>query len=202
MKRSPPQLKDVIDCLDSIVDESHRTNEIITSVRRLFDTNPTNRRTTLQVNDIVREALHLVEHDLRDNGISLTTEFPDNLPEIYADHTQIQQIIFNLIKNAIEAMRSCPPDKRSLRVTTASGNSCVSFYVRDSGRGMSAEDRDRIFDPFFTTKQTGTGLGLFICRTVVERHGGKLRLIESDFRGTVFEVAIPIGSQTAIPRRV
>ena len=202
MKRSPPQFKEVIDCLDSIVDESHRANEIITSVRRLFDTSPTDRRTTLQVNDIVREALDLVEHDLRDNGISLTTEFPDNLPEICADHTQIQQIIFNLIKNAIEAMRSCSPDKRSLKVITASGNSCVSFYVQDSGRGISAEDQDRIFDPFFTTKQSGTGLGLSICRTVVERHGGKLRLIESDFRGTIFEVAIPVGSQTAIPSRV
>ena len=89
--------------------------------------------TTLQINDIVREALDFVEHDLRDNGISLTTEFPDNLPEIYADHTQIQQIVFNLIKNAIEAMRSCSSDKRSLRVATAGGNSYVSFYIQDSG---------------------------------------------------------------------
>ena len=203
MKRSPPQFKEVIDCLDSIVDASRRANEIITSVRRLFDTDPTkNRMTTVQVNDIVREALDLVEHDLRDNGISLTTEFSDNLPEIYADHAQIQQIIFNLIKNAIEAMRSCSPDKRSLKVITASGNSCVSFYIQDSGRGISAGDQDRIFDPFFTTKQNGTGLGLSICRTIVERHGGKLRLIESDFRGTIFEVAIPVGSQTAIPSRV
>jgi len=202
MKRSPPQFKEVIDCLDSIVDESHRANEIITSVRRLFDTSPTDRRTTLQVNDIVREALDLVEHDLRDNGISLTTEFPDNLPEICADHTQIQQIIFNLIKNAIEAMRSCSVDKRSLRVITASGNSYVSFYIQDSGRGISAEDQERIFDPFFTTKQNGTGLGLSICRTIVERHGGKLRLIESDFRGTIFEVAIPVVPQTAVPSRV
>jgi signal transduction histidine kinase len=203
MKRSPPQFKEVIDCLDSIVDASRRANEIITSVRRLFDTDPTkNRMTTVQVNDIVGEALDLVEHDLRDNGISLTTEFSDNLPEIHADHGQIQQIIFNLIKNAIEAMRSCSPDKRSLKIITAGGNSCVSFYIQDSGRGISAGDQDRIFDPFFTTKQNGTGLGLSICRTIVERHGGKLRLIESDFRGTIFEVAIPVGSQTAIPSRV
>jgi signal transduction histidine kinase len=202
MKRRPPRLKDVTDCLDSIVDASHRANEVITSVRRLFDTNPTNRRTTLQVNDMVREALGLLEHDLQDNGISLTTEFPDNLPEICVDHTQIQQIIFNLIKNAIEAMRSCAPEKRSLKVITASGNSCVSFYIKDSGPGIGAGDRDRIFDPFFTTKQNGTGLGLSICRTVVERHGGKLRLIESNFRGTVFEVVIPVGSETAIPSRV
>jgi signal transduction histidine kinase len=149
----------------------------------------------LQVNDIVRETLDLVEHDLRDNGISLTTEYRDNLREIYADHTQIQQIILNLIKNAIEAMRSCSPDKRSLKViTAASGNSFVSIYIQDSGPGISAGDQDRIFDPFFTTKQNGTGLGLSICRTVLERHGGKLRLIESDFRGTIFEVAIPVGS--------
>ena len=201
IKKNPPQFKEVIECLDLMVDASHRANEIIVSVRQLFDTNPAKRMTTLQVNDIVQEALDFVEHDLRDNGISLTTEFPDNLPEIYADHTQIQQIVFNLIKNAIEAMRSCSSDKRSLRVATAGGNSYVSFYIQDSGPGISTGDRDRIFDPFFTTKQNGTGLGLSICRTVVERHGGKLRLIESDFRGTIFEVAIPVGSQTAIPSR-
>ena len=195
VKRSPPEFKEVINCLDSIVDASHRANEIITGIRTLFDTHPANRRTTLHVNDIVRETLDLVEHDLRDNGISLTTEYRDNLPEIYADHTQIQQIILNLIKNAIEAMRSCSPDKRSLRVITAhSGDSFVSLYIQDSGPGISARDQDRIFDPFFTTKQIGTGLGLSICRTVLERHGGKLRLIESDFRGTIFEVAIPVGS--------
>jgi signal transduction histidine kinase len=100
----------------------------------------------------------------------------------------------NLVKNAIDAMRSVAPETRRLRLTTGfEGRSTVWLSVQDSGPGIAVEDRERIFDPFFTTKSGGMGLGLAICFTVVENHGGKLRLVQSDSEGTTFELAIPVG---------
>ncbi|MFZ1951624.1 MAG: MASE4 domain-containing protein [Pseudolabrys sp.] len=192
LRRTPPNLTETSECLTSIVHASHSANEVISSVRRLFNTGGVDQRTILQVNDLIRETLSSLEHDLRDYGVSLTTELGGNVPSIHADRAQINQVLFNLFKNAIEAMLSCPPEKRSLRVVTAATeNSDVSINIRDTGPGIGVENRESVFDPFFTTKQKGTGLGLFICRTIIERHGGKLRLGESSSRGTTFEISFP-----------
>jgi len=143
----------------------------------------------VQINDVVREVLKLVQDELRVDRVIATAEYQENIPEIRASHTQIQQVILNLVKNAIEAMRSVAPDKRRLRLVTGSDrNSGVSVYVQDSGAGISPDRRDRIFEPFFTTKPGGTGLGLSICRTIMEDHGGELRLSKTDSRGTSFEL--------------
>ena len=148
----------------------------------------------VQINDVVREVLELVQDELRVDGIIATAEYDKNIPEIEASHTQIQQVILNLIKNAIEAMRLVTPDKRRLRLVTGfDGNSGVSVYIQDSGAGISPGRRDRIFEPFFTTKPSGTGLGLSICRTIIEDHGGELRLSKTDARGTSFELVLPVG---------
>jgi C4-dicarboxylate-specific signal transduction histidine kinase len=148
-----------------------------------------------QINDVVREVLDLVQDQIRVERITATVESEQNLPEIYAAHTQIQQVIFNLVKNAIEAMRSVSPDRRRLRLVTGfNGKSDVSIYIQDSGPGIAMEDSDRIFDPFFTTKRTGMGLGLAICRTIVEGHGGELRVAKTDSRGSCFELILPIDS--------
>ena len=99
----------------------------------------------------------------------------------------------NLVENAIEAMRLVAPDKRRLRLVTGfDGNSGVSVYIQDSGAGISPDRQDRIFEPFFTTKPSGTGLGLPICRTIIEDHGGELRLSKTDSRGTSFELVFPL----------
>jgi len=115
---------------------------------------------------------------------------------VHIDGTQLQQVLLNLVKNAIDAMGSTAPEARRLRVTTSfDGHSTVLLSVQDSGPGIPVEDRERIFDPFFTTKSGGMGLGLAICSTVVERHRGKLRLVKSDSDGSIFELAIPVGGQ-------
>jgi signal transduction histidine kinase len=195
IRRKPPQLNEVTECLTWVVDESHRANEIIESIRRLFAQVTPGQKTMQQINDIVLETLTLVQHDLQAAGISVATEYRNDLPQIHADRMQIQQVILNLVKNAIEAMRASPDGKRHLRVVTVlNGNSNISVFIQDTGPGIGAKDRDRIFDPFFTTKETGTGLGLSICRTIIENHGGKLRLTETDFRGSTFEAAFPVGS--------
>jgi signal transduction histidine kinase len=174
------------------VQATRDANEVLVSIRSLFSASGVDKRTTVQVNGLIEETLSSLEHDLRDLGVSLTTKFADNMPPIHADRAQIQHLLLNLFKNAIEAMLSCPPEKRSLRVATGvTENSCVSIYIRDTGPGISTENRETIFDPFFTTKQSGTGLGLSICKTIVERHGGKLRLGESSARGATFEISFP-----------
>jgi signal transduction histidine kinase len=116
-----------------------------------------------------------------------------DLPTITADRTQIQQVVLNLVKNAIDAMRGVSPSERHLVILTGfDGKSVVSLYVQDSGTGIDPKDRDNIFDPFFTTKSTGMGLGLSICRTIVESQGGSLLLAKSGPNGSSFEVSIPI----------
>jgi signal transduction histidine kinase len=194
LKRTPPDLNRASECLDSMVDATHRANEIITAIRGLFKDTPT-QRVMIQINDICSEVLNLVQDDLRVGTITATAEYQENLPQIYADHTQMQQVILNLVRNAIEAMRSGSSDNRRLRLVTGfDEKSSVSVYIQDSGDGIAPEFRDRIFDPFFTTKPGGTGLGLSICRAIAEEHGGALRLSKTDSHGTSFELIFPIGS--------
>jgi signal transduction histidine kinase len=156
-----------------------------------------NLHTMVQLNDVVRQLLSLVQRDLQANGISLTTEYEPNLPEVQAEATQLQQVILNLVKNAIDAMEAVPHGERRLRLVTGfDRKSVVSLYIQDSGPGITAEDQDRIFDPFFTTKPTGMGMGLSICRNIIETHGGKLRLARTSHHGSSFEIALPIVQQT------
>ena len=194
LKRTPPELNKAHQCFRSMIDASIRANEIIAAIRDLYKKTPT-KHTMVQINDVVGEVLGLVQDDLRVEAVFATAEYHENLPEIHAAHTQIQQAILNLVRNAIEAMRSVAPDKRRLRVETGfDGNSGVVVYVQDSGPGISPDQQDQIFEPFFTTKPSGTGLGLSICRTIAEDHGGKLFLSKSDARGTSFELVLPVDS--------
>jgi signal transduction histidine kinase len=193
LKRTPPELNKARECIQSMIDSSFRANEIIAAIRDLYKKTPTE-RTMVQINDVVREVLALVQDDLQVEAVLATAEYHENLPEIHAAHTQIQQVILNLVKNAVEAMRSVAPDKRRLRIATGfHGNLGVAVYVQDSGPGISPDQQDRIFEPFFTTKPNGTGLGLSICRTIAEEHGGELHLSKTDARGTSFELVLPIG---------
>jgi signal transduction histidine kinase len=187
-----PDLDEVRQCLNSISAAGLRAEEIMSGVRALFRPIP-NRRMTTQLNDLIRETLSMVQHDLQIEGISVTTKYDVKLPQIKVDRTQIQQVMFNLIKNSIEAMQSVPFGH--LQISTGfDGNSLVGCYIQDTGPGVAAKDRDRMFEPFFTTKRSGTGLGLPICCTIVERHGGILRLAKTDSCGSSFEVAFPVGT--------
>jgi len=195
LRSNPPELEEMDEILTDIDAESHRAAAIISSVRQLSKTTP-DRRAPARVEDVARLVLRLLQHYLQINEVSVVTEFQDNLPEVHLDDTQLQQVLLNLIKNAIDAMSSVAPEARRLRLTTRfNGHSTVMLSVQDSGPGIPVQDRERIFDPFFTTKSGGMGMGLAICFTVVENHGGKLRLVKSDSDGSIFELAIPVGGQ-------
>jgi signal transduction histidine kinase len=198
LKIIPPDLDRVKSALNSIIDSSHRVDEIMSSIRGLFQ-KAAGQRTTVDLNELTRQALSLAQYDLQTYGVSVAAQYHENLPRINADRTQLQQVILNLIKNAIEAMDSIKFGTKRLRlVTSLDGNSMVSLSIQDSGPGISDKDHNSIFDPFFTTKPTGTGLGLSICRTIVQSHGGSLRLTKTDARGSTFEIALPTGSQVLV----
>jgi signal transduction histidine kinase len=194
LQRSLPDLEEVRTCLVSISNACNRAEEIISGVRELFKKRG-DHRTMINIGDVARQVLKLVEHDLLLNEVTLATDFQNDLTEVHADRTLIQQVILNLVRNAIDAMNSIPPRARRLRLATSlTGHSSVLLSVQDTGPGITPEQSDHLFEPFFTTKPTGMGLGLAICRTVVEDHGGSLRLSKTDLEGCVFEMTLPIAA--------
>ena len=196
LRSTPPNWEE--DILGDIEADSHRAAAIISNVRDFLKTMP-DRSALTDVEDAARLILGLLQHDLRINQISVTAEFQGNLPEVHLDGTLLQQVLLNLVKNAIDAMNSVTPEARRLRLTTSfDGRATVLLSVQDFGPGIHSDDRERIFDPFFTTKSDGMGLGLAISLTLVANYGGKLRLVKSDSDGSSFELAIPVGWQHSV----
>ncbi|MBR0777225.1 MASE4 domain-containing protein [Bradyrhizobium diazoefficiens] len=190
----PPNLLDMDVILKDIEDASLRAEAVIASVRGMFK-DAADQSTTINVEDVAKRVLRLVQHELRTNEISVVTEFRDDKSAVHADLAQLQQVMLNLVMNAIEATKDTPPDRRRLNIgTRLEGSSSVVLFVQDTGAGVRPEDQERIFEAFFTTKRSGMGLGLAICRTIVERHHGKLVLASSSAQGSAFEVTLPLVS--------
>ena len=192
LTKAPPDLDEVRAAIVDIVNDTRRVNQIITSIRSMFKKGAQG-RLLLDVNDLIRDSLVLVDLDLRAQRILVTTDLRNDLPECFADRGQLQQVLRNLILNAIEAMTSV--HARSLRISSdiiLSSNDVV-IAVEDTGIGIQREDKDRIFEPFFSTKSTGTGIGLTICRVIVEAHGGRIRASANVPHGAIFQVTLPIG---------
>ena len=137
----------------------------------------------------------MVELYLRVEGISVATELREELPQLFADRAQLQQVFLNLVMNAIEAMRPITGRARVLRIRSniIQDSNCVVVAVEDSGTGIDRKDKDRIFNAFFTTKPEGMGMGLSICQSIVEAHGGRLWVTPGMPQGSVFHVQLPIG---------
>lgn len=191
LKRNPPEIGEAQAAAREIVHAVRRAADVISSVRELFR-RQADHRSLIYINNTVRHALGLMRADLRANQVSVEASFGDGIPPVHADRQQLQQVILNLVKNALDAMASLPPETRRLRVVTMVGpRDRVLLIVEDSGDGISSEQRDRIFDPFFTTKPSGMGLGLSICRSIVADHGGTLRLLKTGAEGSSFELEMP-----------
>jgi signal transduction histidine kinase len=146
-------------------------------------------RARFDVNDVVREELAVVDIDLRTQQVSVSTELRDGLPQLVADRGQLQQVFLNLIMNAIEAMRPVPDRARLLRIRSdiIQESSSVLVTIEDSETGIDRKYEDRIF----TTKSTGTGIGLTICRSIIESHGGSLQVSANNPYGTIFHIVLP-----------
>src|SRR4029077_21009675 len=191
LKKTPPNLEEANACLTAMAGESEQANDIVRSIRKLFKT-AAHQNTLIDINPLVQQVLRMVENDLHVQGVTVSTEFQDDLPQITGDRTLLQQVILNLVKNAIEAMVAGRTTIKALRLVTAQdGNSVVSLSVEDSGPGITPENGSHVFDPFFTTKSSGTGLGLSISRKIIADHGGELRLTETSSNGCTFEITLP-----------
>lgn len=193
LKATPADIGRARACFAAMIDAGHHADEIISGIGSLFRRAPSE-RTMVQLNEVLREAMSLVQNDVVANGISVRVRCREGLPPIHADHTQLQQVVLNVVRNAIDAMSGRPAGERRLRVWISfDGKSVISLCVRDSGCGVADDDRGRIFQPFYTTKPHGMGLGLAICRSIVEEHGGELRLAETSSHGSMFEIVLPVG---------
>jgi signal transduction histidine kinase len=188
LRSTPRELAGLEDVLEDIRADSRRADAVISSIREM--TTKTSHRSALSsAENAAQLALRLLKHDLQINEVSVTTEFQGNLPDVHLEGLELQHILLNLIRNAIDAMSSSPPEARQLRLKISfDGQSTVSISVQDSGPGIPVEDRERIFDPFYTTKREGMGLGLAVSSTLAARNGGKLRLVKSDAQGSIFEL--------------
>ena len=195
LRKTPPNIAEAGECLHEIRDATEQAANVISSIRALFkDTQP--QRASVAIHHVAQQALTLAHHDLQVSQVSVTTDYDGKLPPIEADPMQLQQVVLNLIKNAIDAMAATPPSSRALRVSTSGSASHVLLLVEDTGPGL-ATDPERIFEPFITTKTDGMGLGLAICRTIIEAHGGTLRVVRTGPQGTTFEVALPLDAAQA-----
>jgi len=187
----PPRLEEMSAILRDIEEASLRVNETIVSVRELFK-NAADQPTKVSIEDVTRQVLRLLQHELQFNEIVVRTEFRIEAPLVHADPAQLQQVVLNLVKNAIDAMSFTPTSSRRLTISTRlDGESSVLLFIQDTGTGVAPQDQVRIFEAFYTTKPAGMGLGLAICRTIVERYEGSLVLAKSSSRGSIFQVALP-----------
>jgi signal transduction histidine kinase len=147
----------------------------------------------VDINEAVREVIELTQGEAAKNGVSMLTVLDDGLPLVPGDRVQLQQVMLNLIVNAVEAMSAMSMGPRELLISTAADSSNgVSIAVRDSGPGLPPVEIKRVFDPFYTTKAHGLGMGLSICRSIVETHGGRLWASANAPRGAVFQLILPL----------
>jgi signal transduction histidine kinase len=190
--RAAPDLDEVRATLQRINNDGHRASDVIASVRAMFKKEGQG-RAPIDVNDLIREVLVLVNGDLRKRKISVRTELAERLPPILADHVQLQQVMLNLVTNAADAMAPVTDRTRLLQIrSTLDGSDGVNIVVQDSGTGIDADARERMFDAFFTTKSNGMGLGLSICRSIVEAHGGRLCASPATPHGSMLQLMLPV----------
>ncbi len=179
--------------LRDIAQQGERASEVIRRLRQFLRKHEAE-RAPLDVNALVHGTLPLVRREIEDQHAAVELELATDLPQVAADGVQIQQVLVNLIKNACEAM-STQAGERRIRIRTSRSDGGIALEVQDSGPGVSAEIRGRLFQPYVTTKPAGMGLGLAICRTIVEAHGGRLGLGSGSAGGAAFRVDLPADSQ-------
>jgi NO-binding membrane sensor protein with MHYT domain len=195
--RETPNLDEARRALERIIEDGNRAGEVIRHLRALSSKTETE-KAPLDINDVVNEVIALVQHQLLSHRVSLRTELAPALPMVLADRVQLQQVIINLVINGIEAMQPVTDRPRELVIRSHLVEAQqVLVVVKDCGVGISAENADQLFNAFFTTKSSGMGMGLSICRSIIEAHGGRLSGSGDVGPGATFQFALPVCTQTA-----
>jgi signal transduction histidine kinase len=197
----PPDFGEVRDSLRRIVEDGMRAGNVINGIRALINKVPP-RKDRFDLNEAILEMVALTRSEMLKHDILLQTELAPGLQLVKGDRTQLQQVILNLILNAIEAMDGIDERTRELRISTetdAAGGVLVT--VRDSGPGVDAENVERVFQAFYTTKAKGMGMGLAICRSMVEAHGGRMWASANEPQGAVFQFSLPLEQDESVQAR-
>jgi C4-dicarboxylate-specific signal transduction histidine kinase len=189
--QDPPNVERARSVLKRVVSDGGRAGEVIRSIRGMLEKS-SQERVQLDVNDLIREVMTFVRADLKHHGITVRTELAEDLPRISAVRIQLQQVLLNLIANAVESLASIKDRARvvTIRSQKADGYG-ILVTVEDTGTGIDQKDLERIFEPFFSTKPEGMGMGLSICRSIVEAHGGRITASPASPCGSVFQVGLP-----------
>ena len=191
LTRQPPEIDEAGLAVGGIIEDANRASEIIGRVHNLVTKNPV-RKDLLDINEAILEVTALTHSEAIKHGVTVRTQVAHRLPRINGDKVQLQQVMLNLILNAIQAMSELADGIRELHISTEiveSERVCVA--VRDSGPGLSPQDLGRLFEPFYTTKPNGMGMGLSICRSIIEAHGGRLWATGHESQGALFRFTIP-----------
>ena len=195
--KTPPDVYETRNNLERIVHDTQRATDVVHNVRAIFKSDETF-RSAIDLNRLIKEVLTLTQDDLQSRAIVVRTELDEKLTAVLANRLQLQQVLLNLITNAVEAMDSVTDRRRLLLIKSEVGkDGAVDIAVEDTGTGINPEDDERIFSSFFTTKDTGMGMGLSICRSIIESHGGRLSASSGHPYGAVFRFTLPGSSHTA-----
>lgn len=191
LNKDPTNLTEVHEILRDIIEQDKRAGDVIARLRAMLKKGEIE-RVPVNLNEITRDVLGLAHSELVRRHVTVTTHLSRYLPNVKGDRVQFQQVLLNLILNAVEAMATDESTDRKLNVTTASnGNLGVELSVADCGTGIPSDRLDRIFEPFYTTKKDGLGLGLAISRSIIVAHGGQLWVTNNPDRGTTFHLSLP-----------
>jgi signal transduction histidine kinase len=198
LAKAKPDKDEMRAVLKDILDDGQRARAVLDGIRSMFR-NDHGARTTVSVNDLIGEVLAVVRGELDAHQVLLRSELGNGLPTILAAPTQLQQVLLNLVMNAIEAMSSVTTRERVLIVKSKIGKSGnVQITVEDTGSGIDPSLVERVFEPFFTTKALGMGMGLSICRSIVESHGGLLSVSARRPNGSSFCAKLPTTSTNLV----
>jgi C4-dicarboxylate-specific signal transduction histidine kinase len=197
LNRGTPDLDRARRSVEWIIDDGNRASEVIRRIRGLAKKSDIE-KVPLDLNDVVRETIGLIQREVFSHQVSLRMELVPTLPTIMGDRVQLQQVIINLVMNGIEAMQSVTDRPRELLIRSRQHEKQpVLVSVTDCGVGISAENADRLFNAFFTTKSSGMGMGLSICRSIIETHGGRLWATANMPYGATFQFTLPVDAETA-----
>jgi PAS domain S-box-containing protein len=191
MSAEPPDFGEVSEALAGVIKEGNRASEVIGRTRALIKKAPP-RKDAFSINDTILEVVALTRNEAANNGVLVRTQLAEGLPPVRGDRVQLQQVMLNLIVNAIQSMSGVEDGNRELHVSTVSiepEGVCVA--VRDTGHGLRPESLPRLFEPFYTTKPDGMGMGLSICRSIIEAQDGRLWATRCEPRGALFQFTIP-----------
>jgi signal transduction histidine kinase len=193
LAKDPPDIEKVRNMLREIIAASDRAAEVVSSVRAMFQKD-TKERSSVDINKLIRNVLEIVRVELQKNGVELQTVLDEGLSRVESDPVQLQQVILNLVMNAIEAMQAVEP--RILHIESKSPEpQKVRVLVQDTGKGVDPMHLDRIFRPLVTTKERGMGMGLSICRSIIESHYGRIWVEAATPRGAIFQFELPVKAE-------